>query len=192
MQASTFRGKANPFEHPLILTYSGGYRRTWTFGILINSQALYLLSYAPIRKEESLKYILSQLFELNGGGSGRDRTDYLILARDAFSQVNYKPINPNYFASLRKTSSVNVSRYRPRNFFYRFYPVLLTCRLFISLHLPQLLNPNDVSYPNVWILTLSSLVVSASWHLYWQGWVDSNHRMQQSKCCAFPLGDTPI
>ena len=45
----------------------------------------------PYRKEESLKYIRSQLFELSGG-SGRDRTDYLILARDAFSQVNYKPI----------------------------------------------------------------------------------------------------
>ena len=142
-------GEAYPFEHNLILTYYGGYGRTWTFGILINSQALYRLSYAPIRKEESLKYIRSQLFELDGGGSSEIRTHDPQFAGLMFSQLNYEPINPTYFASLRKTSSVNVSRYRPRNFFYRFYPVLLTCRLFISLHLPQLLNPNDLSYPNV-------------------------------------------
>ena len=37
-------------------------------------------------------------------------------------------------------------------------------RLFISLHLAQLLNPNTLSCPNVLILTLSSLSVSASCH----------------------------
>ena len=27
---------------------------------------------------------------------------------------------------------------------------------------------------------------------FWQGWQDSNLRMQQSKCCVLPLDDTPI
>ena len=26
---------------------------------------------------------------------------------------------------------------------------------------------------------------------FWQGWQDSNLRMQQSKCCVLPLDDTP-
>ena len=126
-----------------------GTSRARTYDPLVNSQLLYLLSYASIKKGREFKYIRSQLFELDGGGSSEIRTHDPQFAGLMFSQLNYEPISLIYFASLRKTSSVHVSRYRPRNFFNRFYPVLLTCRLFISLHLLQLLNPNDVSCPNV-------------------------------------------
>ena len=28
--------------------------------------------------------------------------------------------------------------------------------------------------------------------IYWLGWLDSNQRVQRSKRCALPLGNTPI
>ena len=37
----------------------------------------------------------------------------------------------------------------------------------------------------VWLLNFRNGVL-------WQGWQDSNLRMQQSKCCVLPLDDTPI
>ena len=32
----------------------------------------------------------------------------------------------------------------------------------------------------------------STWSFCWLGWLDSNQRMQQSKCCVLPLDDTPL
>ena len=104
----------------------------------VNSRLLYLTELCLHKERKRVLSISAHNFRLNGGSS-EIRTHDPQFAGLMFSQLNYEPINLIYFASLRKTSSVNVSRYRPRNFFCRFYPVLLTCRLFIKLHLPQLL-----------------------------------------------------
>ena len=128
---------------------------------IISTQPVALPTELCLHKERKrVLSISAHNFRLNGGSS-ETRTHDPQFAGLMFSQLNYEPINPIYFASLRKTSSVNVSRYRPRNFFSRFYPVLLTCRLFVKLHLPQLYLYYSVSTFQIFVLkTLSGNFVA--------------------------------